>query len=89
MAINVITIWQSPFSMAHFSMLPWFTSPTSSRRAPLQICAAYCHARFLDSRHVSELVAVARISLQEVLGISVGKWLICKVVPPKRYPLVF
>ena len=31
----------------------------------LQVCAAYCHAKFLDAAHVAELVAAARFSLSE------------------------
>ena len=30
-----------------------------------QVCAAYCHGKFLDSAHVAELVAAARFSLSE------------------------
>ena len=30
------------------------------------MCAAYCHAKFLDAAHVAELVAAARFSLSEV-----------------------
>ena len=32
----------------------WFLQP--------QVCAAYCHAQFLDSAHVAELLAAARFS---------------------------
>eukprot|EP00435_Cladocopium_sp_Y103_P001590 s3007_g1.t1 len=46
-------------------------------RAPqlAQICAAYCHARCLEPRHVSELVVAARFSLQEALPLELT-WLV-------------
>ena len=31
------------------------------------MCAAYCHAKFLDAAHVAELVAAARFSLSEAV----------------------